>query len=491
MEHRSRTRLLRSTGLVAALLTLLVPATAGAATAHSAKRKTAKSPVITRVSPLSAHIGDTLTIRGRNFRPGRLKNTVVFKRDRGSAMFVKAEIGTKRLIKVTLPVKLATSLAVSNDTPVPTRFRLRVLTTTLSKAFTSTKRSPVIGPALPKSTTPAAARADGDCDGDGQINSVDTDDDNDLLPDTTEVALKLDPCKSDTDGDGVTDGYEYRSALDLNDDDYQNPNLAVPFPGKRPYPNPLDSSDANTDFDGDSLTLTEEYRLWKAYGDPAAGLDNLNYSDGKQYSQNISPIDYVKQNQFIAWATATGYLDPTLRVRDVSDIRDFNRDGTVDAGELAYYHRGSGARLNDAERDEDGDGLTNYTEAHGQMAAAAYWTTCYGEGAFHIGYAGTDLADPDTDGDGILDGADDQDHDDVPNLMELSRIAASGRSDAAGADCTLATDAVSSPTPWWGRVDPFNPCEPDPQSRTCPIIAGAWGPWTDASDKFGYYFATE
>ena len=36
----------------------------------------------------------------------------------------------------------------------------------------------------------------------------------------------------------------------------------MPYPGKRPYPNPLDGTDANTDYDGDSLTLGEEYKLW-------------------------------------------------------------------------------------------------------------------------------------------------------------------------------------------------------------------------------------
>ena len=30
------------------------------------------------------------------------------------------------------------------------------------------------------------------------------------------------------------------------------------------------------------------------------------------------------------------------------------------------------------------------------------------------------LTDADTDGDGVLDGADDQDHDDIPNIMELA-----------------------------------------------------------------------
>ena len=73
----------------------------------------------------------------------------------------------------------------------------------------------------------------------------------------------LDPCKADTDGDGVEDGYEYQSARDLNDDEHQDPNTYLPYPEKRPYPNALDGTDGDTDHDGDSLTLLEEYGLWK------------------------------------------------------------------------------------------------------------------------------------------------------------------------------------------------------------------------------------
>ena len=44
----------------------------------------------------------------------------------------------------------------------------------------------------------------------------DTDDDGDRLPDDLERQLGTDPLRADTDGDGVTDGFEYYSALDLN-----------------------------------------------------------------------------------------------------------------------------------------------------------------------------------------------------------------------------------------------------------------------------------
>ena len=134
--------------------------------------------------------------------------------------------------------------------------------------------------------------------------------------------------------------------------------------------------------------------------------------------------------------------------------------------------------LSDDERDEDGDGLSNYAETHGPLSRVDWWSTWYPkEKAFRIKYDGTDVADPDTDGDGVLDGADDQDHDDIPNLAELSRNAASGR-DLTPKDVTSDT---ADATPWYGRVNPFNPCMPYQQSRTCPtyITPNEFSPYTD------------
>src|SRR5688500_10226726 len=170
-----------------------------------------------------------------------------------------------------------------------TPFRLRVLSERLSKSFTSAGRSPKIGPELPpappKIEDQSVTNPEGDCDGDGAKNGVDGDDDNDLLSDGEEMNLKLDPCKADTDGDAVEDGYELRSARDWNDDEYQAANGYLPYPAKRPYPNALDA-DADVDHDGDTLTLKEEYDLWKytvAQGSPRS-LDQLSYSAGEQYS---------------------------------------------------------------------------------------------------------------------------------------------------------------------------------------------------------------
>ena len=114
-----------------------------------------------------------------------------------------------------------------------------------SKEFTSAKLSPMIGPAKANGTDGNSDGAgvptapDGDCDSDGVKNRVDLDDDNDLLPDTLELSARRSTrATRDTDGDGVEDGFEYQSALDLNNDDYQQPELLDPVPGQDGLPEP-------------------------------------------------------------------------------------------------------------------------------------------------------------------------------------------------------------------------------------------------------------
>ena len=500
MELVARTSPLpRRAATMAALAALLISsAFAGATAAPAQAKKKAKAPVITKASPMTVGVGQTLTIRGRSFLRGRNRTTVVFKRDGARAVFVKAQLSTAKLLKVTVPASLAKYFRTQGGQPVATRFRLRVLATRLSRKYTSVKRSPFIGPA------PAVAAADGDCDGDKIKNGVDPDDDNDLLSDKLEADLHTDPCKLDTDGDGVEDGYEYESALNLNDDDFQQPNADLFYPAKLPYPNPLFAGDQDTDFDGDSLTLSEEQALWKYTYEvtrtDARTLTPLSYSDGEQYSRStrvagrrqptLAASGYDKQQQFVTWATSAGYRNVLLHNEtrwslgagwNLYGLFDLDRNGSESAAELNYYDFSPAGSpgygwLSDNERDEDADGLTNFDEAHSRMTPA-YWQGCYSmEVPFHVAYAGTSMVDPDTDGDGILDGADDQDHDDVPNLEELSRFAASHIDDTAGTQCKAApaVAALTSNHPnAYGRVNPFNPCLPDTESRTCPLYVNS------------------
>jgi hypothetical protein len=497
METRARIRtLLRRAGMSAALAALLVPAAAGtasaahrhaakhhathAATHHKAKkkhRKRSKLPVVTSVRPLNASIGDTLVIRGRNFRRGLNKNTVAFRRTGARVVFVKARMGTKKKLKVVLPDRLAPVLKASNGAFVPTRVQIRVRAKKFGKKFTRRGLSPLISPRAPKAVTPPVSAGDGDCDGDGLKNAVDPDDDNDLLSDATEARLHTNPCLADSDGDGVTDGYEYQSAVDLNDDEYRVPQDITPAPVKKPYPNPL-FADAGTDSDGDGLSMGVEYRLWAAYRNPATGLRNLLYSDGNQYSayghdangHRPGPIvgadPEAKYRNFVAWAKSAGFWTVELNGQQYK-LDDLNRDhdDTSDPREYRWYDFDSNLKLSDDERDEDADGLTNWDEVNGRMQPG-FWSSCYqNEKPYTVSYPGTDPTDPDSDGDGVRDGADDQDHDDLPNIMEISRRAASGR--PLQGNCRVEGGATQDTTAPQGWVNPFNPCLPDVDSRAC------------------------
>ena len=175
---------LRRAAFVAALGALMVPATAGAAVTAdaSAKKKKAKLPVVTSVRPLQVQIGQTLEVRGKYFRRGRNKNSVVFKRDGGKAVFVKAGVGTTKLLRVKVPARLEKEFTKQGTAVVPTRFRIRVLAKKFGKRYTKASRSPVVS--LPAAALPPGyveSLPDGDCDNDGAKNRVDGDDDNDGL----------------------------------------------------------------------------------------------------------------------------------------------------------------------------------------------------------------------------------------------------------------------------------------------------------------------
>lgn len=520
MVLRPRTRHLRRAVVAVALGALVVPATADAA-----KKKT---PAITKVTPKTAFVGTKLTITGKNFKRGKAKNSVLFRRDGGKALFVKADVSTTKKLTVVVPKTLEKYMLSKGGQPTATRFRIRVLSAKLSRSFTSAKASPLIGPEQAKTsdvsdgagvpTTP-----DGDCDNDGIKNGVDPDDDNDLLKDADELALKLDPCTGDTDGDGVEDGYEYRSALDLNNDEYQDPNSS-PKPVKLPYPNPL-FKDADVDYDGDALTLADEYKLWKytyeVNGTGRRTLDEpLSYSDGQQYSLSVpaggngrrqptmkaadyAPIVAGTQLTFRQWADGSGYGAPMLftlgatipappappiRPGNLFDLYDIDRSGgaptTVPTGnqrraELTYWDLDADRWVSDDERDEDADGLNNYFEVSGGSMDPGFWKACYpDEGEYPIKYPGTQPYDADSDDDGILDGADDQDFDDVPNIMELSRNMAGNV--VRHGPCASPKPAIYAAPPAKALVNPFNPCLPDALSRTCmrhPVIGETVAPF--------------
>ena len=212
----------------------------------------------------------------------------MFKRDGARAVSVKASVGTRKMLRRGAGLAPG-SFALSAGNPVPTKFRLRILARKFGKRFTGYLLSPMVSaPRPPRTQTPTVALPEGDCDGDGQKNGVDVrrrqrrprrrrrvvlvarpvrrghrrrrparqvefdcdrngvlnrdqaDDDSDLLSDM-HLGCRLGPTRAllDTDGDSVEDGFEYQSARDLNDDEYQgDPNQILPYPGQAPVPEP-------------------------------------------------------------------------------------------------------------------------------------------------------------------------------------------------------------------------------------------------------------
>jgi hypothetical protein len=449
-----------------ALVSILACALVALPAVSSAAKKKVKAPTITLVAPMRLSVGDTIVIKGKNFNKKAKRNTVMFKGPNGRSVLVKPIRATTKRLVVKVPASVAKLFSTKSGDPVATRFKLQVFANR-KRSAAHTGTSPVIvpdgadtpapapKPAPKKSPAPVTPAAPPAPCGTG------SDYDGDLLSNALEATLGTDPCKKDTDGDGVEDGFEYKSAVDLNDDEFQDPNTSLPYPGKMPYPNPLDPSDANKDYDGDSLTSAEEQKLWlyTIANGATRTLDPLTYSAGEQYSLSTRGANgrrtptqpaagYAKQTDFRNWASANGYDQVMLQTaypwysgagQQLFSILDTDRSGSVSSKEDLYYDLEPDGFLSDAERDEDADGVTNYDETHGRLNPA-YWGGCYSfEQPSPLGYAGTDVTNPDSDGDGIRDGADEQDHDDIPNMMELSRIDASGGLDdrEGGQDCKL------------------------------------------------------
>lgn len=353
---------------------------------------------------MKAGVGDQLTIKGRNFQSGKRRNTMFFKAGAKPAVAGKAEQATRTTIKVTIPATLEKYLAVKDGAAQPTRVRRRVLAKRFAKSYTAVGLSPLV--TLGNATAiggPNAGPA-ADCDADWVVNNVDADDDNDLLAGALDNGLKLNSCKADTDGDGMEDGWEYQSALDLTNTGETAP---LPYPGKRPYPNPLDGGDGGRDYDGD-VTMAQEHLLWRTLG--AHDLV-LFYSGGLKYS--IAGLPY------------------------------------------------------DGGRDADADALPTTSSSTATLSGQAWWSAVYtSEQPYPDPYAGTSAIDPDSAGDGKLDGPDDNDHDLWTNAEEVDRFTIIGPSRGDGVHRY--------------KVQPFNPCLPDDTSPTCtehPPVGSSFPPF--------------
>jgi IPT/TIG domain len=127
------------------LLALSATALLVSAPAAPAAKEKAATPSITRVTPMRISVGATLTIAGRNFKPHRVANTVIFRAPNGRSAFAKPSRVSRRKLVVVVPEGVSRLLSGTLTEPKPTRLKLRVLTGRFS-AFTSPRLSPVITP---------------------------------------------------------------------------------------------------------------------------------------------------------------------------------------------------------------------------------------------------------------------------------------------------------------------------------------------------------
>jgi hypothetical protein len=415
----------------------------------SKKKADKKAPVIKKISPRNAKVGDVLVITGKNFVRGKGKNSVFFYTTKGGGTFTKALDASTTRLKVEIPKKLATLLPANGD---QARILIRVKGKRLG-ARTAARISPLIainpedvggdtsGPGAGGNVNPTACTPNFS----DPLSNVDKD----LLSDARERELNMDACNRDSDGDGASDGYEYYSAIDLN-------SQALPYPWKTPYPNPL-FKDADVDHDSDGLTVWDEYSLWTKYGQSQIPL---NYSDGKQATQPQAAPD--------------------------------------PSGPLYYLDMNHNGTLTDDERDADGDGLSNWDEAHGRMTAG-WWQAAYDgtngplETPHTVTFGPVSMLDPDSDGDGLVDGADDTDFDGLTNAFEVERPAGWGSTYVSVGPAVfhnynpvsnVADTDISDPDSdpgfrYYARTQPFNPCKP------------VWSGICNLHPPFGYYAEDE
>jgi len=228
-----------------------------------------------------------------------------------------------------------------------------------------------------------------DTDGDGLNDGVeDADHDNTLDPGET------DPCNPDTDGDSMPDGWEVTYGL--------NPRL----------------DNASADSDSDGLNNLTEYLTGTYPNDSDSDDDTMN--DGWEYTYQpyTNPL-----NGSVPSASAdpdadglTNYQESLAGTNPQSS--DTDGDNMPDGWEV---NNGLDPLVANGGSDPDSDGLTNYQEYlygtypldsdsddDGLNDRVDYYWGCGGQ------------MNPDTDGDTLLDGTEDADHDGVLDSGETS-----------------------------------------------------------------------
>ncbi|GIW70573.1 MAG: hypothetical protein KatS3mg102_0115 [Planctomycetota bacterium] len=270
-----------------------------------------------------------------------------------------------------------------------------------------------------------------------------TDTDGDGLPDLLELAHGLAPAEPDSDRDGVPDGEEPDALIDTDGD------------GR---PGALDA-----DADNDGLPDGEEHALGTSAVNPDTDGDGL--PDGWEVAAGTDPTDPADAGVFDRTDTDGDGLPDVVETSFGSEPadRDSDDDGVADGEEPAALSDVDGDGLPGVlDPDSDGDGLLDGTElgvSRPVPARDGFPGTEVRRGNFRADAhpaSRTNPLDPDTDGDGKLDGEEDLDRNGRLDAGETDPLRAEDgvprRTRARGGGCTLAgpgPGAARGPHRWW------------------------------------------
>ena len=250
-----------------------------------------------------------------------------------------------------------------------------------------------------------------DTDGDGIGDNEDSDDDNDGVLDTDEIADGTDPLDADSDDDGLNDGEEDSLGSDPNNPDTDGdgtPDNEDDFPLDANEDTDTDGDgvgdNTDTDDDGDGVSDADEVADGTDPLNPDSDGDGLD--DGEERDRGTDPTDPDTDNDGLNDGDEIEEgTDPLNPDTDGDGSPDGEDDFPLDSSE---YTDTDGDGIGDnTDTDDDGDGISDSDEIADGTDPLNPDSDGDGSNDGEERDRGTDPLDPDTDGDGTADGEDD------------------------------------------------------------------------------------
>ncbi|MHA3786584.1 Ig-like domain-containing protein [Flavobacterium hauense] len=305
------------------------------------------------------------------------------------------------------------------------------------------------------------------------VNAGPCDQDSDGLTNTQEANLTTNPTNPDTDGDGIPDGTEVANGSNPLDPCSPVPTLGCPSDADNDgTPDASDPDDANPcipnpgagpcDQDSDGLNNTQEAANGTNPTNPDTDGDGIN--DGTEVTNGSNPLSACSPNA-------------------TSPLCDQDSDGLTNAQEATT---GTNPTVADTDSDgiNDGTEVTNGSDPLSPCSPNVNFPTCDQDGdglnASQEAANGTSPTDTDTDDDGISDGVEvtngsnplnpcspslasplcDQDNDGLTNAAEAMAGTNPTNPDTDG-------DGINDGAEVAALSDPLSPCSPNINFPTC------------------------